>query len=391
MIRVRLVAKTTLHIGHEVSATPSFLDSKTFRIRRADGTEALAIPGSSLKGATRSRFEEEVRRFVIGDLSWERAVKVAKAAYEILRQALIEVDDVLERYTQQRRGLAEKLDELLARERVLAIEGRSLGEPWEASPYSLLPLVCDPLSQLHCNPLTSVLEFGEDAEETVRLVASYVLLRRAPNGPHYCPACSIFGGNGYSSPTTFHHLEASTSVTGLQTRVSIDRLTGAARYAKLFTTDYVAPHTSFEGCVEVHDMPNWVPARDKVVDVVKTVLTRVKQLGKYRSVGYGIVDVEVVGEASVDDDAGCDEARPSTGAGVGNDAIREFLEEWLRSIEKAYCSHEAEKELEKLLEKSLFLRNEIRDEKRLRDAASDVAEVITRYAKKVLELVGRCQ
>jgi CRISPR/Cas system CSM-associated protein Csm3 (group 7 of RAMP superfamily) len=157
-----------------------------------------------------------------------------------------------------------------------------------------------------------VLDFGDDRGETIRLVASFILLRRNKLG-EYCPACTYFGGNGHSSPLVFHPAVAAGVKTAVTTRVSIDRLTGAAKQERLFTIEYVPPGAEFHSKVELaEDLSPYVDreaAQQFLKTVVPSLLRQIKQLGKHKSVGFGLVEVTVGAEGTPPDEHANEEIR----------------------------------------------------------------------------------
>lgn len=331
-ISVTITAKSPLHVG---GAAPSLLDQPTYRI---DGR--LAIPGSTLKGAARHIFEDALREKVV-KRSGMSEKELAEKAKEILKRAF------------------QELDQLLPGRNLTQVFERLAREEDSTTPY--LPIVCDPLSHFHCNPPTSAMEFPEDAAESVRLVASIVLLRRVSRNKMYCPACTFYGGNGHPSPLIFNAARADHATTAVTTRVSIDRYTGAAKQQRLFTVEYVPPGTEFKGEVELHPTPSIyidVQLIQEALNVAAASLREVKQIGKYKSVGYGYVEIHV-------------DPKPQH---TVDQYAEKFVEEWCKAVKE--CLHtkcDAAYSVAELLSQDLD--------------AERVATILREYACEVYELV----
>lgn len=331
-VKYRLTTVSPLHIG--TGMPRGLLDQPTFKI---DGKPA--VPGSSIKGRVRALFEEAVRRQV------ERRARcddLPRRAREILEQALEELDRELNR------GLVEMF--------------RKVAPDPQLEPYAYYPLVCDPLSQLHCNPPSSALDFGDDRLETIRLVASYVLLRRSSQR-QYCIACTYFGGNGHPSPLVFKPARAEGDVkTAVTTRVSIDRLTGAAKQERLFTVEYVPPGVVFEGEVALsEELSSYAEKKDVenfLQHALPPLLREVKAIGKHKSVGFGEVKVEVAGAQGGDLDA--------------------------------FVTHEVERRIEEACRADLNdLRRDLKkvEDEKIREKIDTVIEVINKYRWAMLRLI----
>ena len=371
---VRIVLRTLseFHVGAGAARGASHIDSAFYRLRDANGREKLVVPGSTIKGAFRAHFEEKIREKVLG------RPNIAQYAYNILRNAVKDVGTYL--------GLGNQLlnhfDYMARRETSL----RQIGEkPWENAPYAYLPLVCDPLSQFHCNHPLSVLDFGEDRSETIRFIASVVLLRRVPTikdqhdqhekkggdgamwHPPYCPACLLFGGAGNPSPLIFSHLETDKAATGLQTRVSIDRLRGAAAPAKLFTAEYVGPGATFEGHVELAEHTAALEALglDRCwASVLRELANNIKQLGRFKSVGYGLVKVEV----EVPHDC-------ST-----QGAVEQAYKQYIDLVKRTYGSGNVKNALREMMKHAFERRGENKD-------VDSIVDKLVENAKATLDLI----
>lgn len=323
-IKYSIKTLTPLHVGG--GAQKAFIDQTVFRIKGKP-----VIPGSTIKGRIRSIYEEEWRRRLAkcGD-----PTQLAAEMRKILEEAIAE----LARYIPG-------LDDVF----------REYAPDPKAEPYAYFPLICDPLSELHCNPPESVHDFGDDMRETIRLVASYILLRRAKYG-QYCPACTYFGGNGNPSPLVFKPAEikndSAEAKLGVATRVSIDRFTHAAKQERLFSYEYVPPGEVFEGSVAVADEINEYVDRKAVEEflekLVPELLRRIKQIGKFKSVGLGLVEVRTDG-----------------GSGDLEQHIRE------EALKRAGPEEDLKKELREQLEK------------RFPNNADAIAEIITRHRERV--------
>jgi CRISPR/Cas system CSM-associated protein Csm3 (group 7 of RAMP superfamily) len=279
VVTYKIITLSPLHIG--VGSPRGLLDQPTFKL---DGRPA--IPGSTIKGKVRSLFEAEVRREVERRMRAQSPQEVARKLKEVLERALEEIDEIIGG------DLREHF--------------RNIAPDPKTEPYAYYPLICDAMSQLHCNPPHSAYEFGDDRSETIRLIASYILLRRSGQR-QYCIACTYFGGNGHPSPLIFTPAIAVGEVkTAVVTRVSIDRFTGAAKQERLFTLEYVPPHTEFVGHVykaeELSDYVNETQIDEFLKHVVPALLRRIRTIGKHKSVGFGQVEVEVEDASQSDED-----------------------------------------------------------------------------------------
>jgi CRISPR/Cas system CSM-associated protein Csm3 (group 7 of RAMP superfamily) len=279
VVTYKIITLSPLHIG--VGSPRGLLDQPTFKL---DGRPA--IPGSTIKGKVRSLFEAEVRREVERRMRAQSPQEVARKLKEVLERALEEIDEIIGG------DLREHF--------------RNIAPDPKTEPYAYYPLICDAMSQLHCNPPHSAYEFGDDRSETIRLIASYILLRRSGQR-QYCIACTYFGGNGHPSPLIFTPAIAVGEVkTAVVTRVSIDRFTGAAKQERLFTLEYVPPHTEFVGHVykaeELSDYVNETQIDEFLKHVVPALLRRIRTIGKHKSVGFGQVEVEVEDSSQSDED-----------------------------------------------------------------------------------------
>jgi CRISPR/Cas system CSM-associated protein Csm3 (group 7 of RAMP superfamily) len=279
VVTYKIITLSPLHIG--VGSPRGLLDQPTFKL---DGRPA--IPGSTIKGKVRSLFEAEVRREVERRMRAQSPQEVARKLKKVLEKALEEIDGIIDG------DLREHFSNIAP-------------DP-ETEPYAYYPLICDAMSQLHCNPPHSAYEFGDDRSETIRLIASYILLRRSGQR-QYCIACTYFGGNGHPSPLIFTPAIAVGEVkTAVVTRVSIDRFTGAAKQERLFTLEYVPPHTEFVGHVhkaeELSDYVNETQIDEFLKRVVPALLRRIRTIGKHKSVGFGQVEVEVEDAGQSDED-----------------------------------------------------------------------------------------
>jgi CRISPR/Cas system CSM-associated protein Csm3 (group 7 of RAMP superfamily) len=279
VVTYKITTLSPLHIG--VGSPRGLLDQPTFKL---DGRPA--IPGSTIKGKVRSLFEAEVRREVERRMRAQSPQEVAHKLKEVLERALEEIDEIIGG------DLREHF--------------RNIAPDPKTEPYAYYPLICDAMSQLHCNPPHSAYEFGDDRSETIRLIASYILLRRSGQR-QYCIACTYFGGNGHPSPLIFTPAIAVGEVkTAVATRVSIDRFTGAAKQERLFTLEYVPPHTEFVGHVykaeELSDYVNETQIDEFLKHVVPALLRRIRTIGKHKSVGFGQVEVEVEDASQSDED-----------------------------------------------------------------------------------------
>jgi len=276
----KIKLKAPLHIG---GTEAGLVDQPTYKLGGAP-----VVPASSIKGAARHLLEEAIRREVerrAGLSGRELAAKIKCLLEDAMRELGLSVPSAF------------WPDELF-------------------EPYAYYPVVCDPLSHLHCNPPTSVLDVPDDTAETFRLVASLILLRRVGEDKLYCPACSLFGGNGHPSPLVFKNARAEGAQVGLVTRVSIDRLTGAAKQERLFTAEYVAPGAEFVGEVEFDGSGIYTPevVRQRWREYAAAALRAIRQLGKFKSVGFGEVEVEVDG----------------AGGPTLEEVARELVDEWCR-------------------------------------------------------------
>jgi CRISPR/Cas system CSM-associated protein Csm3 (group 7 of RAMP superfamily) len=279
VVTYKIITLSPLHIG--VGSPRGLLDQPTFKL---DGRPA--IPGSTIKGKVRSLFEAEVRREVERRMRAQSPQEVARKLKKVLEKALEEIDGIIGG------DLREHFSNIAP-------------DP-ETEPYAYYPLICDAMSQLHCNPPHSAYEFGDDRSETIRLIASYILLRRSGQR-QYCIACTYFGGNGHPSPLIFTPAIAVGEVkTAVATRVSIDRFTGAAKQERLFTLEYVPPRTEFVGHVykaeELSDYVNETQIDEFLKRVVPALLRRIRTIGKHKSVGFGQVEVEVEDASQSDED-----------------------------------------------------------------------------------------
>jgi CRISPR/Cas system CSM-associated protein Csm3 (group 7 of RAMP superfamily) len=279
VVTYKIITLSPLHIG--VGSPRGLLDQPTFKL---DGRPA--IPGSTIKGKVRSLFEAEVRREVERRMRAQSPQEVARKLKKVLEKALKEIDGIISG------DLREHFSNIAP-------------DP-ETEPYAYYPLICDAMSQLHCNPPHSAYDFGDDRSETIRLIASYILLRRSGQR-QYCIACTYFGGNGHPSPLIFTPAIAVGEVkTAVVTRVSIDRFTGAAKQERLFTLEYVPPHTEFVGHVhkaeELSDYVNETQIDEFLKHVVPALLRRIRTIGKHKSVGFGQVEVEVEDASQSDED-----------------------------------------------------------------------------------------
>jgi CRISPR/Cas system CSM-associated protein Csm3 (group 7 of RAMP superfamily) len=279
VVTYKIITLSPLHIG--VGSPRGLLDQPTFKL---DGRPA--IPGSTIKGKVRSLFEAEVRREVERRMRVQSPQEVARKLKKVLEKALEEIDGIISG------DLREHF--------------RNIAPDPKTEPYAYYPLICDAASQLHCNPPHSAYEFGDDRSETIRLIASYILLRRSGQR-QYCIACTYFGGNGHPSPLIFTPAIAVGEVkTAVATRVSIDRFTGAAKQERLFTLEYVPPHTEFVGHVykaeELSDYVNETQIDEFLKHVVPALLRRIRTIGKHKSVGFGQVEVEVEDASQSDED-----------------------------------------------------------------------------------------
>lgn len=326
-VKFSIKTKTPLHIGG--GRQTAFIDQTVFKIG-----DKPAIPGSAIKGRVRSIYEEEWRRRLTKCYS---PVELAKKMREILEEAMEE----LEQYVP---GLASDFK-------------RFAPDP-EEEPYAYFPLVCDPLSELHCNPPEAVSDFGEDVRETIRLIASFILLRRSAT-KHYCPACTYFGGNGHPSPLIFKAAESNTTQLGVITRVSIDRYTGAAKQERLFSIEYVPPDVEFKGSVELaEEVSQYVDraeAEEFLNEVVPGLLERVKQIGKFKSVGFGVVEVKV--------DAKNGDTEEKVDAHIRREAMRRLCDdEELKGYLKNYIKRASEKYADAIAEVIIKYRERVRRE-----------------------------
>jgi CRISPR/Cas system CSM-associated protein Csm3 (group 7 of RAMP superfamily) len=279
MVTYKITTLSPLHIG--VGSPRGLLDQPTFKL---DGRPA--IPGSTIKGKVRSLLEAEVRREVERRMRAQNPQEAAHKLKKVLEDALADIDEIISG------DLREHF--------------RNIAPDPETEPYAYYPLICDAASQLHCNPPHSAYDFGDDRSETIRLIASYILLRRSGQR-QYCIACTYFGGNGHPSPLIFTPAIAVGEVkTAVATRVSIDRFTGAAKQERLFTLEYVPPHTEFVGHVykaeELSDYVNETQIDEFLKHVVPALLRRIRTIGKHKSVGFGQVEVEVEDASQSDED-----------------------------------------------------------------------------------------
>ncbi len=275
----KIITLSPLHIG--VGSPRGLLDQPIFKL---DGRPA--IPGSTIKGKVRSLFEAEVRREVERRMRAQSPQEAARKLKEVLEYALEEIDKIIDG------DLREHF--------------RHIAPDPKTEPYAYYPLICDAVSQLHCNPPHSAYEFGDDRSETIRLIASYILLRRSGQR-QYCIACTYFGGNGHPSPLIFTPAIAVGEVkTAIATRVSIDRFTGAAKQERLFTLEYVPPHTEFVGHVykaeELSDYVSETQIDEFLKHIVPALLRRIRTIGKHKSVGFGQVEVKVEDAGQSDED-----------------------------------------------------------------------------------------
>jgi CRISPR/Cas system CSM-associated protein Csm3 (group 7 of RAMP superfamily) len=339
-VTYRIITLSPLHIG--VGSPRGLLDQPTFKL---DGKPA--IPGSTIKGKVRSLFEAEVRREVERRICAQSPQEVARKMKGLLEDALAEIDKIIGR------GLREHFS-------------RIAPDP-ETEPYAYYPLVCDALSQLHCNPPHSAAEFGDDRSETIRLVASYILLRRSRQR-QYCIACTYFGGNGHPSPLIFAPAIAVGEVkTAVAARVSIDRVTGAAKQERLFTVEYVPPYTEFVGHVhkaeELSDYVDEAQVDVFVSCILPALLRRIRTIGKHKSVGFGQVEVKP---------EGVDCSLP------GEDA--EKVEEFVRA--------EVNKRLEEACNTDLSeLADALKRVEGVGDKADEIVKVIAEFRREVLKEV----
>lgn len=295
MVSVEIETKSPLHIG---GTEAGLIDQPTFK----RGGRPI-IPGSTIKGATRSTLEEALRRKIAEKAGKHgRDVELAREARHILEEAF------------------EKLSKVMGQD--LATAFRQIAETPQLEPYAYFPLVCDPLSGLHCNPPLSARDVPEDRLETVRFFASAILMRRVSTDKLYCPACSLFGGNGHPSPLVFKDAAPEGDVaTALQTRVSIDRLTGAAKQERLFTVEYLPPGQKFKGEVKKAEPHSIYTPQDllyQLEEYTKKILPCIKNLGKYKSVGYGEVDVKA------DNNTNCEVDK----------VAEELVDKWLEDAKK---------------------------------------------------------
>jgi Uncharacterized protein predicted to be involved in DNA repair (RAMP superfamily) len=336
MVTYRITTLSPLHIG---GGSPSgLLDQPTFKLGGRP-----AIPGSTIKGKVRSLFEAEVRREVEKRMRAQSPQEAARKLKGVLEEALAEVDRIIGG------DLREHFSNIAP-------------DP-EAEPYAYYPLICDAASQLHCNPPYSAYDFGDDRSETIRLIASYVLLRRSGQR-QYCIACTYFGGNGHPSPLIFAPATAVGEVkTAVATRVSIDRFTGAAKRERLFTLEYVPPYTEFEGHVykaeELSDYVNEAQIDEFVDRVLPALLRRIRTIGKHKSVGFGQVEVK------------------PEGAGQSEEDVREFVRA------------EVERRLEEACNADLSeLAEALRRVKEWRRKADEIVGVVAKFMRMVLEMMS---
>jgi CRISPR/Cas system CSM-associated protein Csm3 (group 7 of RAMP superfamily) len=335
MVTYKITTLSPLHIG--VGSPSGLLDQPTFKL---DGVPA--IPGSTIKGKVRSLFEAEVRREVERRMRAQSPREVAHKLKKVLEDALAEIDgiiggDLLEHF-------------------------RNIAPDPDTEPYAYYPLICDAASQLHCNPPHSAYDFGDDRSETIRLIASYILLRRSGQR-QYCIACTYFGGNGHPSPLIFTPAIAVGEVkTAVATRVSIDRFTGAAKQERLFTLEYVPPHTEFEGHVykaeELSDYVNETQIDEFLKHVVPALLRRIRTIGKHKSVGFGQVEVKLEDASQSDED------------------VKEFVRaEVERRLAEARNAHLSE------------LAAALRRVKEVEQNADSIVGVVAKYRRRVLEML----
>jgi CRISPR/Cas system CSM-associated protein Csm3 (group 7 of RAMP superfamily) len=335
VVTYKIITLSPLHIG--VGSPSGLLDQPTFKL---DGRPA--VPGSTIKGKVRSLFEAEVRREVERRMRAQSPQVVARKLKEVLEDALAEIDGIISG------DLREHF--------------RNIAPDPKTEPYAYYPLICDAMSQLHCNPPHSAYDFGDDRSETIRLIASYILLRRSGQR-QYCIACTYFGGNGHPSPLIFTPAIAVGEVkTAVVTRVSIDRFTGAAKQERLFTLEYVPPHTEFIGHVhkaeELSDYVNETQIDEFLKHVVPALLRRIRTIGKHKSVGFGQVEVEVEDASQSDED------------------VKEFVRAEVERRLAEACNADLSE-----------LAAALRRVKEVEQNADSIVEVVAKYRRRVLEVL----
>jgi CRISPR/Cas system CSM-associated protein Csm3 (group 7 of RAMP superfamily) len=334
MVTYEIITLSPLHIG--VGSPRGLLDQPTYKL---DGRPA--IPGSTIKGKVRSLFEAEVRREVERRMHAQSPQEAAHKLKEVLEHALEEIDEIISGDLQE--------------------HFRNIAPDPKTEPYAYYPLICDAASQLHCNPPHSAYDFGDDRSETIRLIASYILLRRSGQR-QYCIACTYFGGNGHPSPLIFTPATAVGEVkTAVATRVSIDRFTGAAKQERLFTLEYVPPHTEFVGHVykaeELSDYVNETQIDEFLKHVVPALLRRIRAIGKHKSVGFGQVEVEVEDASQSDED------------------VKEFVRAEVERRLAEACNADLSE-----------LAAALRRVKEVEQNADSIVKVVAKYRRRVLEM-----
>lgn len=333
------VTISPLHVGGERGVHPSLVDLKVERrVEIVDGRvrEVVVVPGSTIKGVMRHTFEDLLRLKVFEELSKSSAGQSGRPTplLEVVVEALSwVVEGLKELFGWGREKAIEFLARLLSREqqflsedtmalllrdghtasqcvdlvggelgnRLAGVEGRvvrKLAYMVCATLPSLYPLVCDPTSpSTSCIPDISLVEVARDRGVAARFLLNIALARKAPLVVEVCPVCLLFGAPGRSSPLRFLDAKPDNldlKVLPLQTRVSIDRYTLAAKRGKLYTLEYVPAGTVFRGKIRVVT-PLLHPIYANNIDNLLKYLLRMageRMIGGLKSTGMGLVYVE---------------------------------------------------------------------------------------------------
>lgn len=333
------ITTSPLHVGGERGVHPSLVDLKVERrVKIVEGKvrEVVVVPGSTIKGVMRHTFEDLLRLKVLEKLSRSsnRQSGQPPPLFEVVVEALSRVVEGLkELFGWRRENAVEFLARLLSREQQFLSEdtmalllrdrhsasqcvdvvggelknrlaGVKDNVVWKlaymacATLPSLYPLVCDPTSpSTSCIPDISLVEVARDRSVAARFLLNIALARKAPLVVEVCPVCLLFGAPGRSSPLRFLDAEPDNldlKVLPLQTRVSIDRYTLAAKRGKLYTLEYVPAGTIFKGKIRIVTPLLHPIYADNIDNLLKYLLKMAgeRMIGGLKSTGMGLVYVE---------------------------------------------------------------------------------------------------
>lgn len=338
-IEYTFITASPLHIGGERGIHPSLVDLKVERrteVSNGEIRETVVVPGSTIKGVMRHVFEDMLKLKVLEKLSKppNRRSDQLTSLYKIVANALASVVEGLGRLPSFRGqgGAIELLIRLLSREQQFLSEdamalllrkgysitscadqiGKELGNSLSGVSTddlqrlanmacttlpSLYPLVCDPTSpNTSCIPDISIIDAARDRNVAARLLLNIALARKAPLTIEVCPVCILFGAPGRASPLRILDAEPANldlKVLPLQTRVSIDRYTFAAKRGKLYTLEYVPAGITFKGKILVVNPLLHPIYEDSINDLLMFLLKMAgnRMIGGLKSTGMGLVDV----------------------------------------------------------------------------------------------------